>query len=64
MQKSDIVDIFKLHKINELKMVESKGKVHLVIDKQLNRRIVQMDGNVTTSVELTILSHKRSLALP
>lgn len=40
MQKQEFIDIFKYFKINELKTVETKGKVHLVIDKQLNRRII------------------------
>lgn len=46
------VDLFKQYKCNELQNVQ--GKVFTKLEKFLQRRVIQLDGNVTTAATLNI----------
>ena len=47
-----VVNIFKQYKVNELSGIQ--GKVLIKQDKYLNRRVIVLEGNVTTAAVLTI----------
>jgi hypothetical protein len=49
MEGGSFVDYFKLFKVFELKKVEKTGLVKIVQDKELNRKVVAVEGNISTS---------------
>lgn len=54
---SPFIDYFKLFKVFELKKIEKTGLVKVIQDKELNRKVVSVEGNISTSNFIGFQTH-------